>query len=100
MISEFAARPSGYGRKNTGKIAMFWFWTSARSVFRHAKLISDWVNVPGQKRYLLIACDRHQKLRLLAATENIMKASVSASKPKNSASTIATPLPFILQVSD
>jgi len=66
----------------------------------HAKLISDWVNVPGQKRYLLIACDRHQKLRLVGRDENIMKASVSASKPKNSASTIAIPLPFILQVSD
>ncbi len=39
----------------------------------HAKLISDWVNVPGQKRYLLIACDRHQKLRLVGRDENIIE---------------------------
>ena len=39
----------------------------------HAKLISDWVNAPGQKRYLLIACDRHQKLRLVGRDENIIE---------------------------
>jgi hypothetical protein len=39
----------------------------------HAKLISDWVNEPGKKRYLLIACDRHQKLRLVGRDENIIE---------------------------
>lgn len=39
----------------------------------HAKVIADWANQPGQKRYLLIACDRHQKLRLMGRDENIIK---------------------------
>ena len=39
----------------------------------HAKVISDWVSAPGQKRYLLIACDRHQKLRLVGRDETIIE---------------------------
>jgi len=39
----------------------------------HAKMISDWINTPGQRRYLLIACDRHQKLRLVGQDENIIE---------------------------
>jgi hypothetical protein len=38
----------------------------------HAKLIADWVNAAGQNRYILIACDRHQKLRLVGRDENII----------------------------
>jgi hypothetical protein len=38
----------------------------------HARQIADWTNEPGQKRYLLIACDRHQKLRLVGRDENII----------------------------
>jgi len=39
---------------------------------RHAKVVSDWLNTPGQPRYLVIACDRHQKLRLVGRDESII----------------------------
>ena len=39
----------------------------------HARLISEWVNAPGRNRYLLVACDRHQKLRLVGRDENIIE---------------------------
>ena len=38
----------------------------------HAKLISAWLN-GSPDRYLLVACDRHQKLRLVGRDENIIE---------------------------
>lgn len=40
---------------------------------KDAKLIADWANSPGQPRYLLVACDRHQKLRLVGRDESIIE---------------------------
>ena len=31
------------------------------------KVVADWLNEPGAQRYLAIACDRHQKLRLVGS---------------------------------
>jgi hypothetical protein len=38
----------------------------------HAATVAAWANEPDQKRYLLIACDRHQKLRLVGRDEAII----------------------------
>ena len=40
---------------------------------KDAKAIADWLNTPGQTRYLLVACDRHQKLRLVGRDESIIE---------------------------
>jgi len=37
-----------------------------------AAKLSAWANVMGEQRYLLIACDRHQKLRLVGRDEAII----------------------------
>lgn len=37
-----------------------------------ANEVATWANAPGRQRYLLIACDRHQKLRLVGRDESII----------------------------
>ena len=39
----------------------------------HAATVAAWANAPDQQRYLLIACDRHQKLRLVGRDEAIIE---------------------------
>jgi len=40
---------------------------------KDAKTVKDWINTPNQPRYLLVACDRHQKLRLMGREESIIE---------------------------
>lgn len=39
----------------------------------HAATVAAWINTSGKQRYLLIACDRHQKLRLVGRDETIIE---------------------------
>jgi hypothetical protein len=39
----------------------------------HAATVAAWINTPRMQRYLLIACDRHQKLRLVGRDEAIIE---------------------------
>ena len=39
---------------------------------KDAKVVADWLNTADKPRYLVIACDRHQKLRLVGRDESII----------------------------
>ena len=39
---------------------------------KDAKVVADWLNMADKPRYLVIACDRHQKLRLVGRDESII----------------------------